>query len=117
MCMKLGLDKIPRYVNLAFEIEFPYIRVANERISTFITTGQVECMFHNIQNLPGPMYSKKQRLAQQFDVCQPGSHRGDTSNSCLTKKGILAWNEEVIMLLLHKCKSIIITSSFGVLFL
>jgi hypothetical protein len=24
-----GLDKIPRYVNLAFEIDFPYIRVAN----------------------------------------------------------------------------------------
>jgi hypothetical protein len=45
-----GLDKIPRYFNLAFEVDFPYIRVANERISTFIA----------------PMYSKKQRLAQQF---------------------------------------------------
>jgi hypothetical protein len=44
------------------------MRVANERISTFITTGQVEYMLHNIQNLPGPMYSKKQRLAQQFDT-------------------------------------------------
>jgi hypothetical protein len=63
-----GLDKIPRYLNLAFEVDFPYIRVANDRISTFIATGQVEYMFHNIQNLPGPMYSKKQRLARQFDT-------------------------------------------------
>jgi hypothetical protein len=63
-----GLDQIPRYVSLAFEIDFPYIRVANERISALIATGQVENMFHKILNLPGPMYSKKQRLAQQFDT-------------------------------------------------
>jgi hypothetical protein len=31
-----GLDKIPRYFNLAFEVDFPYISVANERISMLL---------------------------------------------------------------------------------